>query len=431
MKKILVIDESQLFRDYLSNKLAEYGFDVAVGVNGLDGSVKMRNDPPDLIVMDYYLSRNSSLELLQKKKSDPNTAGIPIVMASAKVDRDKILQVAQYNVKRFFTKPIRIDSLLKAIAELLNVSLNLDNTPCIVEAHFNDEIIFVEIAQGLNREKIELLKYKMTELIDLYEVQIPKVLVMMTNLEITADDSLKLSALFANISEVSRGRLKFVKVLTTSKFVTEFLKSHSEYSDIQVAANIEQAMDGLLGRKAGNFIDSQNKVVQEDFLKSAAPKKDRGESIQMRFGDETHGESDEQGDRHQPSFSDLEDLGDSIHVAVVDDDLVIQELIKTALSDTKFQIRTFDNGKKFVDDGEALKSDLVFLDLMMPQMDGFQVMEELGRREVELPIIVLSALSQRETVVKALKFGVKSYMIKPLRPEGILRKTTEILRMNF
>ena len=106
-------------------------------------------------------------------------------------------------------------------------------------------------------------------------------------------------------------------------------------------------------------------------------------------------------------------------------------MIKAALSDTDFQISVYDDGKAFLDDKSSLSSDLVFLDLMMPRMDGFQVMETLSKLESKPPIIVLSALSQRETVAKAIKFGVKSYMIKPLRPEGILRKATEILRMNF
>ncbi len=421
MKKILVIDESQLFREYLGKKLTEFGFEVTLAVNGLDGSTKMRNYPPDLIVMDYYLSRNSSLELLTAKKADKNTAAIPIIMASAKVDRDKVLQVAQYNVKRFFTKPIRIDVLFRAISEILKVTLKVDNTPCVIEAHFNDEIIFVEVAKGLNREKIELLKYRLTELIDLYEVVKPKILVIMSNLEIDSEDSLKLSALFSEISDAARGRNRNVKVLTTNKFVAGFLSSRREYSEIQVTNNIESVMDGLLGRKLGPVIEGEGPAVQEGFLRSAEPKKDRQENIHMRFYEQTA----------DARVADLGDLDGDVRISVVDDDIVIQELIKAALSDTKFEIRTFNDGSEFIADGEAARSDLIFLDLMMPKMDGFQVMEALSEQKLDVPIIILSALSQRDTVVKALKFGVKSYMTKPLRPDGILRKTTEILRMNF
>jgi response regulator of citrate/malate metabolism len=64
-------------------------------------------------------------------------------------------------------------------------------------------------------------------------------------------------------------------------------------------------------------------------------------------------------------------------------------------------------------------------------MNGFQVLSYIHQRNIDIPIIVLSALSKRETVIKALKFGVKSYMIKPLKPEWIHKKAAEILKMNF
>ena len=83
-------------------------------------------------------------------------------------------------------------------------------------------------------KKIELLKYKLTELLDLYEVQTPKVLIMMSNLELTTDDSSKLSFLFETVVEHGNTKPKYVKVLTTSTFVKEFLAASTDYSDIEV-----------------------------------------------------------------------------------------------------------------------------------------------------------------------------------------------------
>ena len=167
MKKVLVIDESQLFRDYLKKKLQDYGFEVELAVSGLDGSSKLRSVMPDLLITDYNLSRKSALDLLKEKHADPNTRDIPVIMASAKVGRDALMQVAAYNVRKFLMKPIRVDALLKALSETLGVEVAIDTTPCIVEAHVNEDILFIEVAQGLNREKIDLLRYKIHELLDL------------------------------------------------------------------------------------------------------------------------------------------------------------------------------------------------------------------------------------------------------------------------
>ncbi|RKX81357.1 MAG: response regulator, partial [Spirochaetes bacterium] len=51
--------------------------------------------------------------------------------------------------------------------------------------------------------------------------------------------------------------------------------------------------------------------------------------------------------------------------------------------------------------------------------------------KIEIPTIILTALSRKESVVKAQEFGVSSYMIKPIRPEGILAKAAEILGAGF
>ncbi len=419
MKKILVIDESQLFRDFLKQKLGAYGFEVILSVNGLDGAVKLRQSMPDLVIMDYYLSRASSLELLKKKKSDPNTANTPVIMCSARIEREKIMQAAKYGVKKFVSKPVKVDSLLHTMGEILGVNVKLDNTPCIIEAHVNDEILFIEVAEGLNTEKIELLKYKIAELMHLYEIETPRVLLIMPYVEIGDDNTVKLDLLLSNILTYTKTKPRFVKILTNNEHVKAFVGTRDQYREVEVTNSIEHAMDGLLGKKAGAYMDAEDSSVRENFLKTAAPKKGGAESFDMKFEDE---KTVEQG---------LEEIEQHVSVAVIDDDIVIQELIDTAFADTGFRITAFNNGKEFMHSGDLETFDLVFLDLMMPEMNGFQVLHELKQRGLKLPVIVLSALSKKETVIEALRYGVSSYIIKPLRPEWILKKATEVLRMNF
>ena len=118
-------------------------------------------------------------------------------------------------------------------------------------------------------------------------------------------------------------------------------------------------------------------------------------------------------------------------MAIVDDDIVIQELVKTVFSEAGWNIVVYENGKKFVDDIGNHEFDLVFLDLMMPEMNGFQVLQYLKEKNISLPIIVFSALSRQETVVKAVGFGIHSFLIKPLKPENLMQKAAEILSTNF
>jgi CheY-like chemotaxis protein len=322
-------------------------------------------------------------------------------------------------VKKFFNKPVRIDGLLKSISEILNVKLDLDDTPCMIEAHFNEDILFIEVAQGLNKEKIELLRYKITELLSLYQVGQPKVLLMLVGLEVTPEDSLKLGSILDIIREYSGARPRHIKVLTNSDYVSQFVNGRSDLAGIEVTDNLEDAMEGLLGRKTGSYLQGGGKAAQQEFLTATTSERDEGESIQLRFEGENKAQYD------------ISELRGGARIAVVDDDMVIQELIKTAFSDTGLEVKVYNNGKEFVEDPEAGHVDLVFLDLLMPEMDGFQVLEALQRQQNDVPIIVLTALSKRDSVVKAVQYGVKSYLIKPLQPEAVRKKAAEVLRVNF
>ena len=352
MKKVLLIDDSKLFREYLANKLTENGFEVIEARNGLEGSLKIRNDLPDLVIMEYYLTRKSSIDILKEKTENPNVRDVPVIVVSSKIDREKILSMASYNVKKFFSKPLKLDSLLQTISAFLQVKVEIDNTPCIIEAHFNDEILFIEIALGLNPEKIELLKFKITELVQLYGVVRPKVLLMMSNIDLKEGDSSKLDLLFNTILEQTGSRQKAVKVLASSDFLRDYIKSKTEFHGIDIKESLDLAMDDLLGLKPDQI--AHDEVAAERILTKSAPVKDSQESIELRFEDEKHGVANR--------------VFPEARIAAVDDDIVIQELVKTVLGDTGWEIETYNNGKEFVIDLVSKKFDLVFL-----SRDGLQL----------------------------------------------------------
>lgn len=422
MKKVLVIDDSDLFREFIAQKLTGFGFDVAQAVNGFDGLMKMRSENPDLIIMDFYLSRNSSIEILEKKSQDPNRKIVPVIMASAKVDRESLVRVSQLGVKKFFTKPVKVDALVKAVADLLGVVLEIDSTPCIIDANYNDGILFIEVARGLNKDKIELLKYRLQELVQLYNLVNTKVLLLLTGLELSPNDSLGLMGLIGNITEFAKTSAKNIKILTSSAFVGQFLKSRPTLAAIEVVSSLEEAMDLLMGSRVDSYQDEELSSVGANFLSSAAAATVRtgDSSFNFRFEGE-----------NVPSGFDLSEVAASLKVAVVDDDMVIREILRKAFSTQKIAVQTFDDGLPFLASSDLANFDLVFLDLMMPDRDGFQVLTEMKSKNIQVPIIVLSALSKRETVVKAMSMGVKSYMIKPIQPELALRKAVEIIRLNF
>jgi len=418
MKKVLIIGDSSLFRNYLSKKLEDYNIEVHLGLNGLDGFIKMRSELPDLIIMDYMLSRKSSMEVLTDKKSNKNTAPIPAIMIANKVDQHNVVEMASANVKKILSKPINMDVLLKTITELIGIEIKVDETPCIMESHFNEDMLFIEIAQGLNTEKVELLKYKLIELLHLYEVTRPKILLMMTSIEFPENARPKLRRLIEVIQENAQSNPRLIQILTSTKEIINYL-ANSDYSSIPIADNLPEAMDNLLGIKPDDF--AHDEVVHDKLLTSSAQVNEGTETVQMGH-DRVKIENHEDGNSIFRSKA---------VVAIVDDDMIIRELIKTVFSETSWELQTFENGKEFLLTENTTKFDLIFLDLMMPVLNGFQVLEFLKKQNKKLPIIVLSALSQKETIIKAISLGIKSYMTKPLNPEDLQNKAVEILSSTF
>jgi DNA-binding response OmpR family regulator len=422
-KQVLIIDESDLFREYLREKLVASGVEVDTAINGLDGVVKLRNALPDLVVIDYHLTRKSCKEVLEEKNRNPNTASIPVILTAQQIDKNRLLELVPYNIKRVFMKPIKIDGLYSTLTELLGVRFELDSTPCVIEAHVNDNIVFIEIAKGLNREKIDLLRFKIAELLDLYSIRNPRILVMLAGMDLSFVDGPNMELLLKTLLAHSGAKARHIKMLTNSAFARDFVRGRSEFAEIEVLSNLQYAIDGLLTDYDPEIEmgERKNELMAERILAAQTHESGR-EAIEMRFETEN---------KKKYSIEAMRETGKGLSIAVVDDDFVIQELVKTTFAAISAQVSAYQDGKEFIDAIASKNFDLIFLDILMPGMDGFQVLSRLHSEDIGVPVIVLSAVSQREAVVRAFQAGVKSYLIKPLKPDQILKKTLEILKANF
>lgn len=105
-------------------------------------------------------------------------------------------------------------------------------------------------------------------------------------------------------------------------------------------------------------------------------------------------------------------------ILVIDDDPAMTELLRLLLLPTQSTVISANSGCEGVDMAQSQHPELIILDLMMPEMDGFQVCQAV-RAFSDLPILVLSALDNPGMVAKALDSGADDYLIKPV-PSGVL-----------
>jgi DNA-binding response OmpR family regulator len=420
MKQLLIIDESPFFREYLREKLNGKQMEAITARNALDGISKIWSDVPDLIIMDYHLKSPGYLEVLRQKKANANTVNTPVIIMAQHIDQKRIIELVPYNVKKVLTKPLKIDALFSSLKETLGVSFDIDETPGIVEVHVNDDIIFVEIAQGLNRDKLDLLYFKILELMNLYGIRKPKVIVMLSDITLTFADGPNLQKLLDVVIKSSKAQLPDIRILTLDTFVRQFIEERKDYPGLEVVSNLQYALDGLI-TEVGDTIELEEETAEligNRIL--SATESASGESMQLRFDAE--------------SKPDLEIIKDSIRnlkIAVVDDDFLIQELFKNTFRPSGATVKIYSDGSEFLNDLTVDNFDLVFLDLLMPNTDGFEVLSAMQIMDISQSVIVISAISRRETVIQAFKMGIKSYIIKPLKPDEIFKKSIEILKPNF
>lgn len=116
-------------------------------------------------------------------------------------------------------------------------------------------------------------------------------------------------------------------------------------------------------------------------------------------------------------------------VLIVDDVPLNTMLVEKMLSRFHFRIRKAENGLEAMREVIAEKPHLIFLDIMMPIMDGFQVLEQLRKNPdyASIKVVVLSALNSNEDIVKAYNLGANDFITKPIMLEKLLNSVAKQL----
>ena len=117
---------------------------------------------------------------------------------------------------------------------------------------------------------------------------------------------------------------------------------------------------------------------------------------------------------------------ESLKVLVVDDVPLNVLLIKKMLSQYTFQLLTADSGQAALDIISRDAPDLLLLDLVMPGIDGFEVIRSLraDQQTRSLPIIILSALDSEADIARGFKLGANDYIKKPIIQERLISSVT-------
>ncbi len=118
-------------------------------------------------------------------------------------------------------------------------------------------------------------------------------------------------------------------------------------------------------------------------------------------------------------------------ILTVDDSKTIRMIVKKAFKSYDCELFEGENGVEGLAIANKEKPDLIILDITMPVMTGIEMLEKLKKEPElkEIPVIMLTAESGKENVMKIVKMGVKDYMVKPFKGDQLIERAQSILKL--
>jgi CheY-like chemotaxis protein len=125
---------------------------------------------------------------------------------------------------------------------------------------------------------------------------------------------------------------------------------------------------------------------------------------------------------------------ENLKILIVEDDPDIRRLIK-AVIESKFHCKVFEaeNGKKALSSVDAERPFIIICDLMMPIMNGKEFIRILRKNEEyqSIPIIILSAIDEKEVIVDLIQHGIIDYLLKPISPFLLINKISDYVNKHY
>ncbi|MDD4504501.1 MAG: response regulator transcription factor [Clostridiaceae bacterium] len=114
-------------------------------------------------------------------------------------------------------------------------------------------------------------------------------------------------------------------------------------------------------------------------------------------------------------------------ILVVDDDYNIADLIRLYLEKEMYEVKTIYSGKAALDEFHSWTPDLIILDIMLPEIDGYELCKQI-RKVSSIPIIMLTARGETFDKVLGLELGADDYLVKPFEPKELTARVKAVLR---
>jgi HAMP domain-containing protein/signal transduction histidine kinase/DNA-binding response OmpR family regulator len=380
-KVILVVEDDLRFGKIIIEKAHEFGLKAIVAISYIEVFDFVNRFSPVAITLDVKLPDTSGWKVLDLMRNDLNYRHIPIYLISGEENRNLALK---RGARSFLLKPLDNDSLNELFEDILSFSNKQTRRILVVE---DNELESSQIAKMLESESVEVTIAPTGK----------KALKQIANKDydcIILDYTLPDISGTELVDQVGETKKKNTPVIVYS--AKDFTKS--ELSSINRTSN-------TIMLKGVNSLEHllEETVLHLHYSHKDLPQEKRRviENIRMK-----------------------EDILTGKNILVVDDDVRNLFALTTVFERYNVNVVTAESGKEaiqIINDGNP-KIDMVLMDIMMPEMDGYETTQKIRRehKNSTLPIIAVTAKAMKGDRQKCIEAGASDYITKPLKIDQLL-----------
>lgn len=406
-KTVLVVEDNDLNMKLVRSLLEIAHCKGLEADNAELGLELLRRHRPDLVLMDIELPGMDGLTAVRIIRNDPEFKDIPILALTAYAMNGDEEKAKKAGFNGYITKPIDLKEFLKTLHDFLNRDPKANYyTPALPHKHrilvVDDDPLNVKLlGSQLAAKGYQILKAYSGE----------------TALKLVNEESPDLILLDVMMPGMDGYE------------VTARLKINPETKDIPIimvtALNGEDDKQKGLGAGADEFL---NKPINGTELEARVLSLLRLRKYQQQLMTRQASERLVIGERSRNEFTGEEK--DPPTVLIVEDDQAGMMLMQNYLSVLPCRVRLARDGEEALDIVDKEKIDVMLLDIILPNMDGFKVCRQLKEKEetVSIQIVMVTSLQDMNSKIKGIEVGADDYLIKPVNRDELRARVKSLIR---
>ncbi|MDD4645985.1 MAG: response regulator, partial [Bacteroidales bacterium] len=377
---LLIIKDDVSFAQIIFDLAHDKNFKCMIAPNGETGLHYADYYNPSAIILDIGLPGIDGWEVMERLQENPHTRHIPVHFMSGS---DKSLEALKKGAIGFLRKPVTVDEINEAFDKIEGLISKPLKKLLVVE---DDEAMRLSIIELIGEENIHITSAsKGNEALDLLKKESFDAMILDLGLEdMTGYDLLQ------RIGKKQEAHKMPVIIYTGKELTREEEEKLQSYSDRIIIKGIK----------------SPERLLAETTL----------------FLHQVESNLPAEKQKKLRNIHSKEDVMKDKSILIVDDDMRNVFALTSLLEDLGLKILIGKNGKEGIEKLRANHVDLILMDIMMPEMNGYEAMEEI-RKDVKfrrLPIIALTAKAMPGDREKCIRAGATDYLTKPIDSEKLI-----------